>query len=83
MTDDGEQVLAWYAKGQERGRRAAVGQERRRVLRVGLGGINDIRVSGTDAVPRNNWGPDLGQGRQAARNHYNGEAVDLARTVRP
>jgi len=43
VTDDGEQVLAWYAKGQERGRRAAVGQERRRVLRVGPDGINDIR----------------------------------------
>ena len=28
-------------------------------------------------------GPDLRPGRHAARNHYNGSAVDMARTVRP
>ena len=44
-------------------------------------------ATGRHALPRRRGPatarPDLGQGRHAARNHYNDPAVDLARTVRP
>jgi hypothetical protein len=40
-----------------------------------------IRPLGTR--PTSTDRPDLGPGGRAARNHYNGPAVDVARTVRP
>ena len=55
MTDDGEQVLAWYAKGRERVRRATVGALEGAANAVSVGLLLD---EGQERWPVLRVGPD-------------------------